>query len=105
MIEGKEKVELVQTWNTIVHALIKARDNWKRLRDILIQKPSLDGFNYRSGKIFSLIPGRSKFEIGLPRFVDIWRSSGGLEEFLVTQEIKEEKKEEKVKEMKDGRRK
>lgn len=73
-------MEAIRSWNKVVKSLLATRDAWNELVEIMETYPEIPP---ECPTFLSSSSIRSSFEVALPRFVDTWRRSGGLEEMLI----------------------
>ena len=73
---------------------MEARDAWADVQDVAMSNLNTEGLPYKAQKFFGLANSRVSFEIAIPRLIDYYRVSGGLEELLIEQPA-EDKKEKK----------
>ncbi len=89
MPKTKDKVpeqQPIDTWNDFITIMIEARSVWEKhmkvvslSRDIQTIDASGRNLSIEALRCLSGTFNRAKFDIALPRLVDYWRLSGGLE--------------------------
>ena len=101
-MKGKKGVELfVNSWNKFVETLIELERLWKLLTKLKGKyEISIEDFPDESQKVLSRVNFRSRFTVGIVRFVEFIERYGAFEECLI-KKMKNEK--EKEKEVTDGR--
>jgi hypothetical protein len=78
--------DIVKGWNAFVDAMIYARDLWEKHQQRMLSTPRSELENQltrEARKVLASTTHRAKFDIALPRLVDIWRTTGGLENLIV----------------------
>ena len=97
----------VVLWNNVIQSLLKAKESWSEFQARALEPIQLDEYPIKAQKFLSLATTRVGFEIAIPRLIDYYRVSGGLEELLVEyepEESLEEKETENEKILPKGRR-
>lgn len=89
MPKAKDKVpdkQPIDTWNDFITAMMKARDAWEIHKELAMQRQEVTTIDALGRELpieaLRCLGGtfnRAKFDIALPRLVDYWRRSGGLE--------------------------
>ncbi len=89
MPKAKDKVpeqQPIDTWNDFIAIMIEARTAWEKHmkvanlnREVQTVDASGRSLPIEALRCLSGTFNRAKFDIALPRLVDYWRGSGGLE--------------------------
>ena len=75
----------VVIWNRFIRGMQASEKHWKALQDFLADKSSRDIelMDEKAQRFLTKGFIKAKYAIMLPRFVDFWRTLGGLQELLI----------------------